>query len=66
MLMTDFSLELRNKLFAIAEVKPPSVEECHVSPEGTKKYLIKLESGSMIEMVKICLLYTSPSPRDGT
>ena len=53
MLMTDFSLELRNKLFAIAEVKPPSVEECHVSPEGTKKYLIKLESGSMIEMVKI-------------
>ena len=53
MLMTDFSLELRNKLFTIAEVKPPSVEECHVSPEGTKKYLIKLESGSMIEMVKI-------------
>ena len=53
MLMTDFSLELRNNLFAIAEVKPPSVEECHVSPEGTKKYLIKLESGSMIEMVKI-------------
>ena len=53
MLMTDFSLELRNNLSAIAIVKPPSVEECHVSPEGTKKYLIKLESGSMIEMVKI-------------
>ena len=53
MLMTDFSLELRNNLSDIAEVKPPSVEECHVSPEGTKKYLIKLESGSMIEMVKI-------------
>ncbi len=53
MLMTDFSLELRNNLSAIAEVKPPSVEEFHVSPEGTKKYLIKLESGSMIEMVKI-------------
>ena len=53
MLMTDFSLELRNSLSAIAIVKPPSVEECHVSPEGTKKYLIKLESGSMIEMVKI-------------
>ena len=53
MLMTDFSLELRNNLSVIAEVKPPSVEECHISPEGTKKYLIKLESGSMIEMVKI-------------
>ena len=107
--MTDFSLELRNQLFEIAEVKPPKVEECLLSPEGTKKYLIRLDSGSMIEMVKIpekkrltlcissqagcalqctfcatgaqgfernlsdaeiigqlwlCLLYTSPSPRD--
>ena len=52
-LMTDFSLELRNQLSAIAEVKPPIVEQCHVSPEGTQKYLVKLESGSMIEMVKI-------------
>ena len=53
MLMTDFSLALRNQLSQIAEVKPPAVEECLLSPEGTKKYLIKLDSGSMIEMVKI-------------
>ena len=53
LLMTDFSHELRNKLSEIAEVKPPKVEECLLSPEGTKKYLIKLDSGSMIEMVKI-------------
>ena len=53
MQMTDFSLELRNQLSKIAEVKPPKVEECLLSPEGTKKYLIKLDSGSMIEMVKI-------------
>ncbi len=53
MLMTDFSLDLRNQLSNIAEVKPPVVEECLISPEGTKKYLIKLDSGSMIEMVKI-------------
>jgi adenine C2-methylase RlmN of 23S rRNA A2503 and tRNA A37 len=53
MQMTDFSLELRNQLSEIAEVKPPKVEECLLSPEGTKKYLIRLDSGSMIEMVKI-------------
>ena len=53
MQMTDFSHALRNQLTEIAEVKPPKVEECLLSPEGTKKYLIKLDSGSMIEMVKI-------------
>ena len=53
MQMTDFSHTLRNKLSEIAEVKPPKVEECLLSPEGTKKYLIKLDSGSMIEMVMI-------------
>ena len=53
MQMTDFSLELRNQLAEISKVKPPKVEECLLSAEGTKKYLIKLDSGSMIEMVKI-------------
>ena len=53
MQMTDFSLALRTELSEIAEVSPPKVEECLISPEGTKKYLIKLDSGSMIEMVKI-------------
>jgi 23S rRNA (adenine2503-C2)-methyltransferase len=53
MQMSDFSLGLRNQLSEIAEIKPPKVEECFLSPEGTKKYLIKLDSGSMIEMVKI-------------
>jgi 23S rRNA (adenine2503-C2)-methyltransferase len=53
MQMTDFSLSLRNQLHEIAQVKPPLVEDCLLSPEGTKKYLIKLDSGSMIEMVKI-------------
>ena len=51
--MTDFSANLRNQLFEVAEIKPPIIEECLISPEGTKKYLIKLVSGSMIEMVKI-------------
>ena len=43
MQMTDFSLALRNQLSEIAEVKPPLVDECLLSPEGTKKYLIKLK-----------------------
>jgi 23S rRNA (adenine2503-C2)-methyltransferase len=51
--MTDFSLELREQLSELAIAKPPEVEDCLISPEGTKKYLIKLDSGSMIEMVII-------------
>jgi 23S rRNA (adenine2503-C2)-methyltransferase len=51
--MTDFSLQLREQLNELAIVKPPEVEDCLISPEGTKKYLIKLDSGSMIEMVTI-------------
>ena len=51
--MTDFSLQLREELSELAIVKPPDVEDCLISPEGTKKYLIKLDSGSMIEMVII-------------
>lgn len=51
--MTDFSLSLREQLQEIAVASPPIVEDCLISPEGTEKYLIKLDSGSMIEMVKI-------------
>ena len=51
--MTDFSMNLRNQISEVAEIRPPIIEECLTSPEGTKKYLIKLDSGSMIEMVKI-------------
>ena len=51
--MSDFSNQLRDVLNNVAEVKPPIVDECLISNEGTKKYLIKLDSGSMIEMVKI-------------
>ena len=51
--MTDLNKLLREKLESIACIIPPEVEEIHSSPEGTKKYLIKLSSGSMVEMVKI-------------
>ena len=51
--MTDLNKDLRNKLNNHAFIKPPQIEEEFISNEGTKKYLLKLDSGSMIEMVKI-------------
>ena len=34
-------------------IKPPEIYKEYISEEGTKKYLIKLDSGSVIEMVII-------------
>ena len=51
--MSDLNKNLRKKLKSIALIKPPQIEEVHKSSEGTIKYLIKLESGSMVEMVRI-------------
>ena len=51
--MSDLNKNLREKLKSIALIKPPQIEEAHKSSEGTIKYLIKLESGSMVEMVRI-------------
>ena len=51
--MSDFNKDLRSKLNSIATLATPKVEEIHKSPEGTVKYLIKLNSGSMVEMVRI-------------
>jgi 23S rRNA (adenine2503-C2)-methyltransferase len=50
--MTDFNKILREKLELVACLKTPIVEKVYKSPEGTIKYLVKLESGSMIEMVR--------------
>ena len=52
-LMTDLNKDLRIKLKSLAYIKPPTIHEEHISKEGTIKYLIELESGSMIEMVEI-------------
>ena len=51
--MTDLNKDLRNKLNNHAFIKSPQIEEEFISNEGTKKYLIKLDSGSIIEMVII-------------
>ena len=51
--MSDFNKDLRHKLVSIAKIQPPKIYEEYVSSEGTIKYLIKLDSGSMVEMVVI-------------
>ncbi len=52
-LMTDFNKDLRIKLQSLAIIEPPKIFKEFVSEEGTKKFLIELESGSMVEMVII-------------
>jgi len=51
--MTDLSSSLREKLNSVATIQPPMVEDIISSPDGTLKYLIKLDSGSFVEMVRI-------------
>ncbi len=52
-LMTNFNKSLREKLKEVAILQPPKIIEEHISNEGTHKYLIEIESGSMVEMVII-------------
>ena len=51
--MTNFNKSLREKLKEIAIIEPPKIIEEHISEEGTIKYLVEIESGSMVEMVVI-------------
>ena len=51
--MTNISKELRAKLHDIAEVKLPEVVNCQDSVDGTRKWLIRVDGGSCIEMVYI-------------
>jgi 23S rRNA (adenine2503-C2)-methyltransferase len=51
--MTNLSKSLREKLHASAEVCLPEVVSCQDSTDGTRKWLIKVEGGSCIEMVYI-------------
>ena len=52
-LMTNFNKSLREKLKEIAIIEPPKIIEKYISEEGTIKYLVEIESGSMVEMVVI-------------
>jgi 23S rRNA (adenine2503-C2)-methyltransferase len=51
--MTDVGRELRERLAACAEIRPPEVAEEHISADGTRKWLIRVEGGSCVETVFI-------------
>ena len=51
--MSNFNKPLREKMKEIAVLIPPKLKKVLVSDDGTKKYLIELDSGSSIEMVRI-------------
>ena len=51
--MTNLSKPLREKLHQSAEIRLPEVVSCQDSSDGTRKWLIKVEGGSCIEMVYI-------------
>ena len=51
--MNNLSKDFRAKLEALAEVKLPEVVSCQDSVDGTRKWLIRVDGGSCIEMVFI-------------
>ena len=51
--MTNLSKDLREKLKDIVEITLPEVVCCQDSTDGTRKWLIKVDGGSCIEMVYI-------------
>ncbi|MEM1404093.1 MAG: 23S rRNA (adenine(2503)-C(2))-methyltransferase RlmN [Pseudomonadota bacterium] len=51
--MTNLGKALREKLSKLAEVRPPEVESQHDSADGTRKWLIRVSGGSLVETVLI-------------
>jgi 23S rRNA (adenine2503-C2)-methyltransferase len=51
--MTDLSKALRLKLSEVAEVTPPEAVSEHISTDGTRKWAVKVTSGSLVETVYI-------------
>jgi len=51
--MTDLSKALRNRLNLVCEIKAPEITETFLSSDGTRKWLMRVEGGSLIETVFI-------------
>ena len=51
--MTNVSKALREKLKACAEVRGPEVVSEDISSDGTRKWVVRVESGSCVETVYI-------------
>ncbi len=51
--MTNLGRSLRETLSAVAEVRPPEIVSQHDSSDGTRKWLIRVEGGGLVETVLI-------------
>ncbi|KGE04992.1 23S rRNA (adenine(2503)-C(2))-methyltransferase RlmN [Pseudohaliea rubra] len=51
--MTNLSKALRDRLAAIAEVRPPEVASQSDSTDGTRKWLVRVDGGALVETVLI-------------
>ena len=51
--MTNLGKGLREKLQAVAEVRPPEIVSQHDSSDGTRKWAIRVEGGGLVESVLI-------------
>ena len=52
-LMTNVGKNLRHKLAQCAEIKPPDIAEQQDSVDGTRKWAVRVEGGSLVEAVLI-------------
>ncbi len=51
--MTNLSKELRQRLTEIAEVRAPEIVSDHTAPDGTRKWLLRVDSVNCVETVFI-------------
>lgn len=51
--MTNLGKALREKLAAVAEVRPPEIAEQKDSTDGTRKWAIRVDGGGLVESVLI-------------
>ena len=51
--MTNLGKALREKLKDIAEVRPPEIVSQHDSSDGTRKWIIRVDGGGLVETVLI-------------
>jgi 23S rRNA (adenine2503-C2)-methyltransferase len=52
--MTDINKELREKLSSSYEIYRPEIDTVQLSKDGTRKYLMRLKDGKLVETVLIC------------
>lgn len=51
--MSNLGKSLREKLARVAEVRPPVVASRHDSSDGTRKWLVRIDGGGLVETVLI-------------